>query len=287
MSAALKSTWPAERAAGHAGAAVRAELHYLAPMHERAWRYAEEAGPGAVETNMRDEVHWVTIEDARMGAPPSLDHEGFTFETRESAVRNFFDADEVARVYDAEVETLLKARTGASRILIFDHTLRRRMATEDNRPGGVRPPAMRVHVDYTEKSARRRVRDLLPTEASRLLAQRFLFINVWRPIGDTVYDAPLALCDAGSVAPGDLVPADLVYSDRTGEIYYVTYNARHRRLYVPRMQPQEVILLKNYDSANDGRARLTPHAAFLDPTAPPQARPRQSIEVRAIAFFDA
>lgn len=287
MSAALKSAWPAERAAGPAGAAVRAELNYLAPMHERAWRYAAEVQPGTVATNMRDEVHWVTIEDARMGAPPSLDREGFAFETRESAVRNFFDADEVARVYDAEVETLLKARAGASRILIFDHTLRRRMATEDNRPGGIRVPAMRVHVDYTEKSARRRVRDLLPADASRLLARRFLFINVWRPIGDTVYDAPLALCDAGSVAPADLLPADLIYKDRTGEIYYATYNERHRWLYVPQMEPHEVILLKNYDSANDGRARLTPHAAFLDPTAPPHARPRQSIEVRAIAFFDA
>lgn len=287
MSAALKSARPAETAAGLASAAVRAQLNYLAPMRERAWRHAEEVQPGALATNMRDEHHSVRIEDARIGAPSSLDREGFAFERRESAVGDFFDADEVARVYDAEVEALLKARTGASRILIFDHTLRRRMVAEDHRPGSIRLPAMRVHVDYTEKSARRRVCDLLPGEADRLLKRRFLFINVWRPIGDTVRDTPLALCDARSIAAGDLVPADLIYSDRTGEIYYVTYNARHRWLYVPQMQPHEVILLKNYDSAKDGRAALTPHAAFLDPTAPPWARPRQSIEVRAIAFFDA
>src|SRR5438046_9410125 len=102
----------------------------------------------------------------------------------------------MARVDDPEVEALLKARTGAARVLIFDHTLRRRMPAEDDRLGGVQLPAMRVHVDYTEKSAPRRVRDLVPGEADRLLARRFAFINVWRPIGGTVPDAPLCLCGA-------------------------------------------------------------------------------------------
>jgi hypothetical protein len=264
---------------------VRAELNYLVPMRERAYRY-EEAPPGAPETNMRYHAQSVGIENARIGAPPSLEREGFAFETHETAVCDFFDADEVARVYDAEVEALLKARTGAARILIFDHTLRRHMPAEEDRLGGVRLPAIHVHVDYTEKSAPQRVRDLLPGEADRLLEQRFAFINMWRPIGDTVRDAPLALCDARSVHPRDLVPADLIYKERTGEIYYVTFNARHRWLYVPEMEADEVILLKNYDSAKDGRARFTPHAAFLDSTAPAWAPPRQSIEVRAIAFFD-
>jgi hypothetical protein len=255
-------------------------------MRERAYRYEEETPPGATLTNMRHHAQSVFIENARIGRPPSLDREGFAFETCETAVRDFFDAEEVARVYDAEVEALLKTRTGARRILIFDHTLRRRMPDADDGLGGFRLPALRVHVDYTEKSAPRRARDLLPGEAERLLSRRFAFINVWRPIGDIVRDAPLALCDARSVAARDLVPADLIYKDRTGEIYYATFNTRHRWLYVPEMEPDEVILLKNYDSALDGRARFTPHAAFLDPTAPVRARPRESIEIRAIAFFD-
>jgi hypothetical protein len=200
-------------------------------------------------------------------------------------VRDFFDADEVARVYDKEIEALLKARTGALRIHIFDQTLRRRMPEADDRLGGFRLPAARVHVDYTENSARRRVRDLLPGEADGLLERRFAFINVWRPIRHIVRDAPLALCDARSVSPYDLVPADLIYPNRTGEIYYATFNTRHRWLYVPEIRPDEVILLKNYDSARDGRARFTPHAAFLDPAAPASVAPRKSIEVRAIAFF--
>lgn len=284
MSAALTATRPS-RTAGSAEF-VRAELSYLVPMRERAYRYAEDVPAGALATNMRNHAFAVTIENARVARPPSLDREGFAFETHQSAVRDFFDADEVARVYDPEIEALLKAGTGAKRILIFDHTLRRRMPEQDDRRGGIRAPAARVHVDYTEKSAPQRVRDLVPDEADRLLAKRFAFINVWRPIADTVRDAPLALCDAQSVAARDLVPADLIYTDRTGEIYYTTFNTRHRWLYVPEMRPDEVILLKNYDSALDGRARFTPHAAFLDPAAPPWARPRESIEVRTIAFFE-
>lgn len=283
MSAALEIARHA-KTAGRRHGMIHGELNYLVPMPERAWRY-EEVPPGPLETNMHYEAQSVAIENARLAPPLSLDREGFQFEAHETAVRDFFDSDEVTRVYDAEVTALLKARTGARHILIFDHTIRRRMPAED-RLGGVRLPATRVHVDYTEKSAPRRVRDLLPDEADGLLARRFAFINVWRPIGDTVRDTPLALCDARSVAARDLVPADLIYRERTGEIYYATFNARHRWLYVPEMRPQEVILLKNYDSAKDGRARFTPHAAFLDSTAPAAARPRESIEVRAIAFFD-
>jgi hypothetical protein len=285
MSAALARVRTGLTAGPRSAECVRGELNYLVPMRERPYRYAEEVPPGAAPTNMRYQAHPVTIENARIGPPPALDREGFEFETHESAVRDFLDSDEVARVYDPEVEALLKARTGAAQILIFDHTLRRRMPEGDDRRDGFRIPASRVHVDYTGKSALQRVRDLVPDEADQLLARRFAFINVWRPIGETVLDSPLALCDARSVAAGDLVPADLIYKNRTGEIYYVTFNARHRWYYAPEMRPDEVILLKNYDSASDGRARFTPHAAFLDPTAPTWARPRESIEVRAIAFF--
>jgi hypothetical protein len=283
MSAALEIARPGETPVGPE--IIRAELNYLVPMRERAYRYDEEIPPGALATNMRYRAQSVAIENARMGRPPALDREGFAFESCETSLRDFSDADEVGRVYDREVAALLKARTGAARIHIFDHTLRRRMADADDRRGGFRLPATRVHVDYTESSAPQRVRDLLPDEADRRLARRFVFINVWRPIADTVRDAPLAICDAGSVAPRDLVAADLIYGKRTGEIYYVTFDTRHRWLYVPQMRPDEVILLKNYDSAKDGRARFTPHAAFLDPTAPRWARPRESIEVRAIVFF--
>jgi hypothetical protein len=145
--------------------------------------------------------------------------------------------------------------------------------------------AKSVHNDYTSKSAPRRVRDLLPQEADRLLESRFAEINVWRPIRGPVESSPLALCDARSFDPADIVPVDLVYRDRVGEILGFLHNPRHRWYYFPRLTRNEAILLKCYDSQDDGRARFTPHTAFEDPNSPPNAAPRESIEARALVFW--
>jgi hypothetical protein len=99
-----------------------------------------------------------------------------------------------------------------------------------------------------------------------------------------VLDHPLATADGGSLAPQDLVATDLLYPDRTGETYSVTFNPAHRWYYWSGMQPDEVLLLKCYDSARDGRVRLSPHTAFADPRADASAPPRQSIELRALVF---
>jgi hypothetical protein len=111
-------------------------------------------------------------------------------------------------------------------------------------------------------------------------------INLWRPIRGPLRDAPLAVCDVESVAPEDLVPSDLVYRNRVGETYAVTYNPSHRWYYVPEMQPHEALLLKCYDSETDGRARFLPHTAFVDPTTPEDAPPRESIELRTLVFHE-
>jgi hypothetical protein len=166
---------------------------------------------------------------------------------------------------------------------VFDTTVR--SALIENPGGKVREPARRLHNDYTEKSGPQRVRDLLPDEADTLLKRRFALVNVWRPIVGPLLDTPLALADARSIAPEDFVATDLKYPDRTGEIYSVTFNPRHRWYYFPRMEPGEAVLIKCYDSATDGRARFTAHGAFVDPTTPAGAPPRESIEARTIAFF--
>jgi hypothetical protein len=95
---------------------------------------------------------------------------------------------------------------------------------------------------------------------------------------------PLAMCDAASVAPGDLVASDLIYPDRRGETYQVRFNTAQRWYWLPQMMTDEALLLKCYDSVRDGRARFSPHTAFVDPTAPADATPRQSIEIRALLF---
>jgi hypothetical protein len=128
------------------------------------------------------------------------------------------------------------------------------------------------------------VRALLPEDAERLLRGRVQIINLWRPIRGPLRDMPLAVCDAQSMRPEQLVASDLVYENRVGETYSVTYDAAHRWYYVPGMETDEVLLLKCYDSKTDGRARFAPHTAFVDPTTPPGAPPRESIELRALVF---
>jgi hypothetical protein len=170
-------------------------------------------------------------------------------------------------------------------VFIFDHTVRRRVpGGEDRRADQPRQPVPRVHVDHTETSGPQRVRDLLPEEARDLLRGRVQIINIWRPIRGPLLDTPLAVCDAATVKPEQLVASDLVYPNRVGETYSVTYDPAHRWFYLPRMRADEALLLKCYDSRTDGRARFAPHSAFTDPTTPADAPPRESIEIRALVF---
>jgi hypothetical protein len=128
------------------------------------------------------------------------------------------------------------------------------------------------------------VRDLLPDEADELLKGRVQVINLWRPTRGPVQDSPLAVCDATTIDLGDLVPSDLVYAHRVGETYSVKYNPEHRWFYVPQMRTDEALLIKCSDTATNVPARFTPHSAFIDPTAAPDAMPRESIEVRTLVF---
>jgi hypothetical protein len=162
--------------------------------------------------------------------------------------------------------------------------VRRRVPGAEDRRDGIRQPASRVHVDHTAKSGPQRVRDLLADEAEELLRGRVQVINLWRPIRGPLRDAPLAVCDARSVAPEDLVPSDLIYPNRIGETYSVTYRPSHRWFYFPEMRADEALLLKCYDSRTDGRARFAPHTAFTDPTTPADTPPRESIELRTLVF---
>ena len=179
----------------------------------------------------------------------------------------------------------MKAATGASRVVIFDHTVRNEdPALRDER--SVRAPVRAVHNDYTERSGPQRVRDLLDADdAEAFLRHRFAVVNVWRSIGAPVETTPLAMADARSMAPEDFVATDLVYADRTGEIYQVAHGPDQRWFYFPKMRRDEALLLKVYDSATDGRARFTAHTAFDDPTMPVDAPPRESIEVRTLVSF--
>jgi hypothetical protein len=265
---------------------VTADLNYLAPPLDRPRTYTFEPPSGEPKSNIVPEPHRVPIHDIRpIGDTVSLDREGFALVRQKSSVKDFYNEDEVRSVYYPEAERLIKAATGADRVFIFDHTVRKRVqGAADLRDGSPRQPVARVHVDHTEKSGRQRVRDLIPDEADQLLKGRVQIINLWRPIRGPLLDSPLAVCDAQTVRPNELVASDLVYPHRVGETYSVKYNPDHQWFYVPKMTADEVLLLKCFDSKTDGRARFAPHTAFADPTTPPDAPPRESIELRTLVF---
>ncbi len=233
--------------------------------------------------NWELESYAVQMHNARPHLSPlSIETQGFTLRRAATAVTNFYDHEQVRRTYYPEVERLVREVTGARRVLAFDDNVRNGSKAERQKTGAF-PPARFVHGDYTLKSAPQRVRDLLPAhEADYALTRRYGFVNVWRPISGPVQNEALALLDAQSIAPRDLVATDLLYSDRTGVIYNVTFNPTHRWFYFLHMEADEVMVFANFDSRN---TLVVPHSAFYDPTAAGDAPPRESIEVRTIAFF--
>jgi len=266
---------------------VHGEVTYLAKMTEKPHTYAYDLPPGLPRTNMVPDVRTLPIYDMRpLGSEMSLDREGFLLFDAPTEAGDLYDEDELRRVYYPEAERLIADATGGNRVVVFDHTIRRRtLGVEDRTPGIPRQPVTRIHGDYTEISGPQRVRDLMGGEAEELLKHRYAIVNLWRPIKGPLLDAPLAVCHAATIGEGDLVAQDLIYRDRTGEIYALFYNEAHRWIYAPVMIRDEVLLLKCFDSACDGRARFMPHTSFEDPTAPVEKPPRESIELRTLVFF--
>jgi hypothetical protein len=265
---------------------VEASLSYLTDSSRKPVTYMYEPPAGAPERSLRSTRYPASIFNGRSILNDlSLDRQGFVLVNHDSAVQDFYDADEVRTVYFPEVERLVKSVTGAVRVLAFDYNVRC-LPMAQRKENGAREPVKFAHNDYTLKSGPQRVRDLLPGEADELLKHRFMVVNVWRPIRGPVEDSPIAVCDARTIDQSDWVTSDLKYRDRTGEVYSITFNPNHRWYYFPRMQRAEAILLKCYDSSGDG-ARFTAHTAFDDPTSPANAPARESIETRTLVFFEA
>ena len=269
---------------------VEGELNYLGATNERPRYYAYDRADTDPPSHMPLEPHKMPIRDLRPVADQlSLDVQGFALAEQRSAVRDFWDDEEVRRVYYPEAERVIAEATGAARVFIFDHLQRRRVpGARDRSRSGPRQPATRVHVDHTDRSGPQRVRDLMGEEAEELLRGRVQVINLWRPIlSEPLRDAPLAVCDSRTLGASDLVPSDLVYRDRVGETYSVKYNPAHQWYYAPEMRRDEALLLKIADTRTDIAARFMPHTSFTDPTTPSDAAPRESIEVRTLVFHRA
>ncbi|KAI9049691.1 hypothetical protein LZ554_005847 [Drepanopeziza brunnea f. sp. 'monogermtubi'] len=255
----------------------------------------------------------------------STDTSGFAvYHSPSSRLFDFNNEEDVRVGYYAEIEALLRAKLpGVKKVVIFDHTIRKR---DKDAP---RQPVQQVHVDQTVGAAEARVRRHLPAgEAEELLAGRYQIINVWRPIGHAASDFPLAVIDWRSTSPDDFVAVDLLYPKRAtagnaavhdaddddrgkevvpdpsyyestenyearGETFAVRPNPNHRFWYLKDMTPDEAMFIKCFDSRGEGLpegkkglARCTPHTAFEDPGTPASAPGRQSIEVRCLIFYE-
>ena len=279
---------------------------------KKAW--AKVDGPG---TSFRLADHKRTVENLR----PQLhnfntDKSGFSVFEAPAKEKEFTDDTAVRNGYYTEIEQLLKDKLpGVKKVVIFDHTIRRR---DKNSP---RQPVQQVHVDQTPEAAAARVRrHLPPDEAEQLLKGRYQIINVWRPIGHPASDFPLAVIDWRTTKPSDFVRIDLLYPQRKdnddddrgkeilpdeaskmstegyevkGETYSIAPNNEHKFYYVKDMRPDEVMFIKCFDSRSQkfsegvkGLADCTPHTAFVDPETPKDAKGRQSIEVRCLVFYE-
>src|SRR5512134_2261419 len=264
---------------------VLAEIPYTIDTGEKLVN--ETFGPNNIRRRRTRTLDWrrMEIHDGRpLAGELSLDEHGFILVEHKTAVSDFFDEAQIKSKYSAEIERLIAKVSGARRVVMFDHTLR--SGDESEREARlIREPVLSAHNDYTEWSGPQRVRDLLPDEAEALLARRFAIIQVWRAINQPIQSNPLAIADARSVAFEDLMIAERRYPNRIGQTYRLRYGAAHRWFYFPEMRRDEALVFKVYDSVKDGRARFTAHTSFDDPTSPPGAPPRQSIEARALAFF--
>ena len=269
---------------------VRGALIFIVPQETKPYFESAALTGGEPRVHFRTEVRRVDVRDMRRVSDLlSLDRHGFLLVRHETAVDDLYDDEAVAGVYDRELQALLAEVTGADRVAVFDHTRRSDGTGGAANPDGFRGPASRVHVDYTVDSGPKRAADALgQAEVDRVLSSggRIVQVNVWRPIRGPVLRTPIALADAGSVRPDDLIATDQVFPDRVGEIYQLAHGAEQRWYWVPRMERDEVLLIKGWDSLDDGRARFTPHGAFQLEDQDPDTPPRESIEVRTYLVFE-
>jgi hypothetical protein len=266
---------------------VKAKVQFAVKGSEPYVSLVKEAGAGPDRRAGVYQEHDIVIHNGRPDADRySLDRDGFLFLRSDTAMKDFYDDAEVRRVYYPEMDRLVKQVTGSSKVIVFDHTIR----VDDpvaQAARKVRSPVPVVHNDFTVRSAPQRVRDLLPPDEAELrLGKRYGSINVWRPLHGPVETSPLVVCGWRDIEEKDLVAAERRYQDRIGGIYNLVHNPKQRWIYFPHMQRDEVVILKCFDSLTDGTARWTAHGSFKDPNTPKGARPRESIEIRTLYFFD-
>jgi hypothetical protein len=266
---------------------VRSTMNYTVDSGIAPDYYFYDPDPSVKLNPPGTDVREVDIHDGwGMADRLSVDREGFEIHEFDPSFRQFDDEAAILGRFYPQVVDFVQRHTGAREVVVFDHTIRKRMPSDLKVQTEVqRPAVMLVHSDYTVISGPQRVRDIMGERAEPLLQRRVAFFNVWKPLYQRVEELPLAMVDAQTHDDGDMLRMDLKYRERTGEIYVMRFGQKHRWMYFPQMQPHHALLLKTYESSTDGRCRFMGHSAFEDPNTPPDAPRRESIEVRTMAFF--
>jgi hypothetical protein len=286
---------------------VQTEINYLAPGSFVNRRFV---APGIEHNTGRYEARQISVSDGRpIKSEFSLDVHGFALADYPSSVRNFFDKDEVDRLYPAEVVAAVRTLTGATRVAPLGWMVRtsgdasqyQKQTVGYTHRGGVQPPAGEAHVDFTPARAEPMARAIYEkTFPDGKGFSRFVASSLWRAFSEPPQDCPLAVCDARSVGRDEGVPNTMFIVDRLPDAQTMLgemenekdapaaaifhYNPAHRWWYFSSMTRSEVLIFKFHDS-DPSKALRAPHTAFRDPSFP-NAKTRESIEFRTIAYFE-
>lgn len=240
------------------------------------------------KSHMPLDDHDVAIGDVRpIASELSFDRNGFVLTPFSSALKPPYTPENIETTYFPEIEATVRRLTGAEKVVCFGAVAR----TDDPAAKDSGKPAQYAHVDFDAPTIQSFARDLLGEQAAAFwLRRRHLQLNVWRPLS-LVERKPLALADASTVSASDLAELKTIgaLNDPNRAAIYgfvLRHSPRQRWWYAPAMRPDEAWVFKMFDS-DSSRVQLTAHSAFDDPTASPQAPPRESIEVRTIAFMPA
>ena len=269
-----------------ASRALETLLTYVGPMTDRPRYYATDSSRNVITRDRRT----VRIEDARSRPqPPSLAQEGFALFLHKTAVSNFCNPEELARIYEPEMERLVTEVSGADKVVICGPVvLRFSKSMPDSSGLHILRPGHFVHIDFSDSVVAELTERWRPRSDGRAV-RRFAHYNIWRVLTPPPQDIPLALCDACSISSSDLVDADSI-TDTPGRpesssvVVVVRHNPRHRWSYFPNLSRDEVVVFKSHDS-DPRQPHHVAHSAFRDLSCPSGVAPRASIEARVVAFW--
>ena len=271
------------------GRSVRAPINYLEDDTPDSIWYAADSW----RSHMPLRTETMTIEDARPRRGDfSLDRQGIFLADAPTAVKDFRDRERAEPIYTRELEEAVKAVTGAhtvviSRSWVHRHSDRSKRFGEE----GTTYPGRYAHIDYSDASGPATARQWLGEDprADELFGGRFAIFNLWRALSEPPQDCALCMAEATSVEARDLVVSHIVLGPPEREMRIqtnmVAFNPSHRWVYFPDMRRDELLLFRGYDS-DPAHSRRVPHTAFDDPSAGEDAPPRESIDIRCVAFFD-